>query len=199
MYCLPTCDPVHQITIIPRGPTGGMTVSLPEHDSLYASRNEMFETIVSFLGGRIAEDLEFGDITTGASNDIQRATGLARDMVAKYGMSPRLGTVSYEKDGEIFVGRDYEKTKSYSERVAGEIDEETKAVVDEAYDKCRAILEARREQLRQVAEFLLAHGTMSRDQFEACMEGRAIPEQAASTLFDRAPAAQETEQPEENA
>ena len=199
MYCLPTCDPVHQITIIPRGPTGGMTVSLPEHDSLYASRNEMFETIVSFLGGRIAEDLEFGDITTGASNDIQHATGLARDMVAKYGMSPRLGTVSYEKDGEIFVGRDYEKTKSYSERVAGEIDEETKAVVDEAYDKCRAILEAHREQLRQVAEFLLAHGTMSRDQFEACMEGRAIPEQASSTLFDRAPAAQETEQPEENA
>ena len=187
MYCLPTHDPVHQITIIPRGATGGMTLSLPDHDQFYASRNEMFEDIVAFLGGRIAEDLMFGDITTGASNDIQRATELARDMVAKYGMSPRLGTVSYEQDGEIFVGRDYEKTKSYSERVAGEIDEEVKAVIDRAYAQCRAILTEHREKLEAVAAFLLSHGTVGRDQFEACMEGRPIPESSSMTLFDRKP------------
>ena len=144
----------------------------------------MFESIVALLGGRIAEDLELDDISTGASNDIQRATGIARDIVAKYGMSSRLGTVSYDSNSEIFVGRDYEKTKSYSERVAGEIDEETKRIVDEAYRKCRAILEADREKLRAVADFLLAHNTMNRDQFEACMEGREIPETSASSLFD---------------
>lgn len=108
-------------------------------------------------------------------------------MVAKYGMSPRLGTISYEKDGEIFVGRDYEKTKSYSERVAGEIDDETKAVIDQAYAKCRSILESHWVSLQAVAEFLLSHGTMGRDQFEACMEGRPIPETASLSLFDSEP------------
>ena len=185
IYHLPTQDPVHQVTIIPRGGSGGMTISLPDHDRNYASRNQMFEDIVAFLGGRIAEDLELEDISTGASNDIQRATGVARDMVAKYGMSSKLGTVSYESGSEIFVGRDYEKTKSYSERVAGEIDGEVKAVVDEAYAKCRAILEAHREQLRAVAAFLMEHDTMNRDQFEACMEGREIPEVSTTSLFDR--------------
>ncbi|MBQ1281033.1 MAG: AAA family ATPase, partial [Oscillospiraceae bacterium] len=180
MYHLPTHDPVHQITIIPRGPTGGMTMSLPSHDQSYVSRNEMFETIVSFLGGRIAEALEFGDITTGASNDIQRATGIARDMVAKYGMSASIGTVSYENGSEIFVGRDYEKTKSYSERVAGELDGEVKTIIDEAYRRCEAILTEHRDKLREVAEFLLAHDTMDREQFEACMEGREIPETQTS-------------------
>ena len=186
MYHLPTHDPVHQVTIIPRGATGGMTVSLPDHDKNYASRNQMFEQIVSFLGGRIAEALELDDISTGASNDIQRATEIARDMVARYGMSRRLGTVSYTGGDEIFVGRDYEKTKTYSERVAGEIDEEVKSVVDEAYEKCRAILEEHREQLRAVADYLMEHDTMSRDQFEACMEGREIPAESTSSLFDRA-------------
>ena len=186
MYHLPTHDPVHQVTIIPRGATGGMTVSLPDHDKNYASRNQMFEQIVSFLGGRIAEALELDDISTGASNDIQRATEIARDMVARYGMSRRLGTVSYTGGDEIFVGRDYEKTKTYSERVAGEIDEEVKFVVDEAYEKCRAILEEHREQLRAVADYLMEHDTMSRDQFEACMEGREIPAESTSSLFDRA-------------
>ena len=185
MYHLPTHDPVHQVTIIPRGATGGMTVSLPDHDKNYASRNQMFEQIVSFLGGRIAEALELDDISTGASNDIQRATEIARDMVARYGMSRRLGTVSYTGGDEIFVGRDYEKTKTYSERVAGEIDEEVKSVVDEAYEKCRAILEEHREQLRAVADYLMEHDTMSRDQFEACMEGREIPAESTSSLFDR--------------
>jgi len=185
MYHLPTHDPVHQVTIVPRGATGGMTVSLPDHDRNYASRNEMFEQIVSFLGGRIAEAMELDDISTGASNDIQRATEIARDMVARYGMSSRLGTVSYTGGDEIFVGRDYEKTKTYSERVAGEIDEEVKSVVDEAYAKCRSILEEHRDQLRAVADYLMEHDAMSRDQFEACMEGREIPAESTSSLFDR--------------
>jgi len=185
MYHLPTHDPVHQVTIVPRGATGGMTVSLPDHDRNYASRNQMFEQIVSFLGGRIAEAMELDDISTGASNDIQRATEIARDMVARYGMSSRLGTVSYTGGDEIFVGRDYEKTKTYSERVAGEIDEEVKSVVDEAYAKCRSILEEHRDQLRAVADYLMEHDAMSRDQFEACMEGREIPAESTSSLFDR--------------
>ena len=195
IYHLPTQDPVHQVTIVPRGAAGGMTVSLPDHDRNYVSRNQMFEEIVSLLGGRIAEALELDDISTGASNDIQRATAIARDMAARYGMSKKLGTVSYENDSEIFVGRDYEKTKSYSERVAGEIDEETKAVIDEAYAACKTILEEHRDKLRAVADFLLAHDTMNRDQFEACMEGREIPAVSTSTLFDRAAAAVEAEEP----
>ena len=185
MYHLKTHDPVHQITIIPRGGAGGMTISLPEEDQYYASRNQMFESIVSLRGGRIAEALELDDISTGASNDIERATSIARSMVAKYGMSKRIGTVSYEREGEIFVGRDYEKTKSYSERVAGEIDEETKSVVDQAYTRCESILEANREKLREVADFLLEHKTMNRVQFEACMEGREIPIDATCSIFKR--------------
>ena len=195
IYHLPTQDPVHQVTIVPRGAAGGMTVSLPDHDRNYISRNQMFEEIVSLLGGRIAEALELDDISTGASNDIQRATAIARDMAARYGMSKKLGTVSYENDSEIFVGRDYEKTKSYSERVAGEIDEETRTVIDEAYAACKTILEEHRDKLRAVADFLLAHDTMNRDQFEACMEGREIPAVSTSTLFDRAAAAVEAEEP----
>lgn len=183
MYHLETHDPVHQITIIPRGGAGGMTISLPEEDQYYASRNQMFESIVSLLGGRIAESLELHDISTGASNDIERATSIARNMVAKYGMSERLGTVSYEREGEIFVGRDYEKTKSYSERVAGEIDDETKAIVDQAYARCKDILETNREKLREVAAFLIEHKTMNRVQFEACMEGREIPTDAICSIF----------------
>ena len=184
MYRLPTQDPVHQITVVPRGSAGGMTISLPDHDKNYYSRNEMFESIVSFLGGRIAEDLELGDISTGASNDIQRATEIARDMIAKYGMSDALGTVSYESEDEVFIGRDYEKTKSYSERTAGEIDDELRRIVDRAYSCCREILEENRTQLRQVADFLFEHGTMDREQFLACMEGREIPAQTSASLFD---------------
>ncbi len=169
MYHLPTHDPVHQITIIPRGSAGGMTISLPTDDRNFLSRNEMFESIVSFLGGRVAEQLFLDDISTGASNDLQRATELARDMVAKYGMSDRLGAVSYETGGEVFIGRDYEKTKSYSERVAGEIDDEVHSLMEQAYARCTAILKADSHRLLAVAEFLLEHETMARDQFEALM------------------------------
>ena len=176
MYHLPTQDPVHQITIIPRGTAGGMTISLPTDDTSYLSRNEMYETIVSFLGGRVAEQLKLDDISTGASNDIQRATGIARDMVSRYGMSSRLGPVSYASDDEVFIGRNYEKTKSYSERIAGDIDDEVHAILQKAYDQCAALLQAHDAELCRVADFLMAHGTMSRVQFEAAMQARPIPE-----------------------
>ena len=176
MYHLPTQDPVHQITIIPRGTAGGMTISLPTDDTSYLSRNEMYETIVSFLGGRVAEQLKLDDISTGASNDIQRATGIARDMVSRYGMSSRLGPVSYASDDEVFIGRSYEKTKSYSERIAGDIDDEIHSILQKAYDQCTALLRAHDAELCRVADFLMAHGTMSRVQFEAAMQAKPIPD-----------------------
>ena len=170
MYHLPTRDPVHQITIIPRGGAGGMTISLPADDQSYQSRNEMFEQIVSLLGGRAAEQLVLEDISTGASNDIQRATAIARDMVSKYGMSRRLGTVSYGSDGEVFIGRDYEKSKSYSEKVAGDIDEEVKAIIDQAYERCIQLLQENMDKLQKVADNLLQNETMDRATFETIMK-----------------------------
>ena len=183
MYFLPTQDPVHQITIVPRGKTLGMTISLPEEDSNHLTRNQMREQIVALLGGRIAEQLEFDDISTGASNDLQRATRLAHDMIAKYGMSERIGAVSFDNGDEIFVGRDYERTKSYSEKTGGEIDAEMKRVIDEAYRRCTEILKEHYDKLAKIAQFLLENENMSRKQFEACMNGEEIPEKAES-FFD---------------
>ena len=185
MYFLPTQDPVHSITIVPRGKALGMTISLPEEDTNHLTRNEMWENIVSLLGGRVAEALEFGDITTGASSDLQRATHLAHDMIAKYGMSERIGAVSYDNGDEIFVGRDYERTKSYSEHTGAEIDAEMKRVIDEAYARCETILKENYEKLKEVAAFLLEHESMSRRQFEACMKNEPIPE-TAEGFFDAA-------------
>ena len=184
MHKLPTHDPVHQITIIPRGGAGGMTVSLPKEDRSFASRNEMFEDIVAFLGGRVAEQLLMDDISTGASNDLERATAMAHDMVARYGMSAKLGPVSYANGNEIFVGRDYEKQKSYSERTAGDIDGEVADIMRAAYQRCTEILDGSRDQVEQIAAYLLAHDSMSREQFEAAMEGRPIPEGSGSFVFD---------------
>ena len=170
MYYLPTHDPVHQITIIPRGGAGGMTISLPEDDRSYRSRNEMFEQIVSLLGGRVAEKLFLDDISTGASNDIERATELARDMVTRYGMSEAMGPVSYGDDGEVFLGRGYEKTRAYSEASAAQIDSEVKSLVDGAYKKCEALLREHGEQVQSVAEYLLEHETMDAEAFKTHME-----------------------------
>ncbi len=185
MYFLPTQDPVHSITIVPRGRALGMTITLPEEDTNHLTRNEMRENIVSLLGGRVAEALEFDDVTTGASSDLQRATHLAHDMIAKYGMSERIGAVSYDNGDEIFVGRDYERTKSYSERTGAEIDAEMKRVIDEAYARCETILKENYEKLKEVAAFLLEHESMSRRQFEACMKNEPIPE-TAEGFFDAA-------------
>ena len=169
IYHLPTHDPVHQITVIPRGMAAGMTISLPVDDQSHVSRNEMFEQIVSLLGGRVAEQLLLEDISTGASNDIQRASEIARDMVTKYGFSQKLGTVAYGSDGEVFIGRDYEKSKSYSEKVAGDIDDEVKALVDRAYARCEELLRANLEKVTEIADYLVEHETMDRETFEEAM------------------------------
>ena len=184
MHFLPTCDPVHHITIIPRGRSMGTTWSLPTEDSNFMTRNEMYEHIVELLGGRAAEDIIFGDISTGASNDIDRASKLARDMVARYGMCENLGTISYTGGDELFIGRDYEKVKGYSEKVAGTIDDEVKVLMDKAYDHCKQILTRDAEKMKQVVSFLLENETMTGQQFADCMAGKEISQAEKSTLFD---------------
>ncbi len=171
MHALPEHDPVSQISIVPRGQAGGMTISLPEEDRSYLSKRYMEEQIVALLGGRVAEKLCLGDISTGASNDIQRASAIARKMVASYGMSERLGTVAFDSGhDEVFIGRTMTQGRSYSESVAAQIDEEVKALVGRAYQRCEAILTERREQLDAVAAYLLDHETMGRDAFLAVVE-----------------------------
>ena len=174
MHALPTHDPVHQITIVPRGGAGGMTISLPTEDRSYQSKRYMEEQIVSLLGGRVAEKLMLGDISTGASNDIQRASQIARKMVSVYGMSDRLGSISFESGhDEIFIGRSMAQAKPYSEQVAAQIDEEVKSIVDAAYERCEDILSRDQKHLIAVAEFLLAHETMSAEEFEAVFTDEA--------------------------
>ena len=179
MYCLDSQDPVHLITIIPHAQAGGMTISLPQDDRSYSSRNEMFETIVSFLGGRVAEAQKLCDISTGASNDLQRATGIARDMVAKYGMSDSIGPVSYAGGQEVFIGRDYEKTKPYSEQTAGQIDAQVQKIMREAYQRCEQILRDHAERLDKIAGFLMENENMSRAQFEAVMQDETLDQPKA--------------------
>ena len=171
MHHLETADPVHHITIIPRGRSLGTTWSLPGEERSHLTRNEMFEDIVGLLAGRAAEEIVFRDITTGASNDIDRASETARDMVARYGMSKTLGTISYHSDDEVFIGGSYGKTKSYSEQVAGKIDDEVKAVIDAAYDRAIKTLTDNRHKLDAVAQYLLKHENMTGDQFRAVMDG----------------------------
>ncbi len=184
MYSLPTHDPVYQVSIVPRGHALGLTWTQPMEDSDHVTRNQMFERIVGLLGGRVAEALVLQDISTGASNDIDRATKLAKDMVGRFGMSKRLGTVSYTGGGELFIGRDFEKTKGYSEKVAAEIDDEVRALVDKAYAQCEELLRRDMEKLQQVVDFLLKHETMTGEQFADCMEGKPIRESSDSSLFD---------------
>ena len=185
MYRLETCDPVRHISIIPRGRTLGTTWSTPKEDTAHMTRNEMYEHIVSLLAGRVAEALFVGDISTGASNDIERASKIARDMVARYGMCEALGTVSYLGGGEVFIGRDYQTTKSYSEKYAGTIDDEVKILMDKAYRQCEQILLENRERLEAVVEFLLEHENMTGSQFADCMEGRAIDAEDQTSMFER--------------
>ena len=199
MYCLPTQDPVHMITIVPRGMAGGMTISLPQDDQTFVSKSEMFETIVGFLGGRVAEQLKLDDISTGASNDIQRATAIARDMVSKYAMSDTLGPVCYSSGNEVFIGRDYEKTKSYSEAVAGRIDDEVQSILTAAYQKCTDILKSHDDKLEAVASYLMAHNNMGRPQFEAVMEGKPIPDADVLPIESIEPVDEPDTQPVENA
>ena len=178
-HVLPKTDPVHQITIIPRGRAGGFTVILPKEDKYYGTREEMREQIIHLLGGRVAEKLTLDDISTGASNDIQRATDIAREMVTKYGFSDKLGPVNYSNSDEVFLGNQITSTKAYSEETANEIDEEVKRIVEEAYDAAMTILEEHREQLTAVAQGLLAIETLDGDQFVALFDGSMTPEELA--------------------
>ena len=178
-HVLPKTDPVHQITIIPRGRAGGFTMILPKEDKYYGTREEMREQIIHLLGGRVAEKLTLDDISTGASNDIQRATDIAREMVTKYGFSDKLGPVNYSNSDEVFLGNQITSTKAYSEETANEINEEVKRIVEEAYDAAMTILEEHREQLTAVAQGLLAIETLDGDQFVALFDGSMTPEELA--------------------
>ncbi len=165
---LPTQDRVHQISIIPRGRAGGYTLSLPKEDVSYTSKTEMLEEIVSLLGGRVAEQLFLDDISTGASNDIERATAIAKNMIVKYGMSESLGTRSFgSSSDEVFIGRDLGHTKDYSEAVAAKIDEEIKNIIDRCYMRCADILEQNSDKLKRTAELLLEKEKLDADEFEA--------------------------------
>ena len=177
-HYLPHVDPVHYITIIPRGMAGGFTLMRPQEDlENFKSQSEMFENIVMALGGRMAEKLFLDDISTGASGDIHQATSIARDMVTRYGMSDRLGPISFDSSGHsIFIGRDFGQTKSYSEETAGIIDEEIKAIFDKAAAECERILTEHADQLRAIAEYLLVHETMEAEEFNYYFEhGEFMP------------------------
>jgi cell division protease FtsH len=177
-HYLPHVDPVHYITIIPRGMAGGFTLMRPQDDlENFKSQSEMFENIVMALGGRMAEKLFLDDISTGASGDIHQATSIARDMVTRYGMSDRLGPISFDSSGHsIFIGRDFGQTKSYSEETAGIIDEEVKAIFDKAAAECERILTEHADQLRAIAEYLLVHETMEAEEFNYYFEhGEFMP------------------------
>lgn len=169
-HCLESVDPVHQVTIVPRGQAGGMTISLPAEDKGYYSKRYMEEEIAALLGGRVAEELFLDDISTGASNDIQRATDMARRMVTVYGMSEKLGAVCFDSGhDEVFIGRSMAQAKTYSEEVAAQIDQEVKAIIDRGYERCREVLSAHREQMVRVADYLLEYETMSAEDFTRVM------------------------------
>ena len=184
-HCLPKTDPVHRVTIIPRGMAGGFTMILPEHDKSYGTKEEMREQIIHLLGGRVAEQLTLDDISTGASNDIQRATDIAKEMVTKYGFSEKLGPVNYSSSDEVFLGKDFSTRKNYSEETASEIDEEVKAIIEEAYAAATKILEDHMEQLTNVAEGLLTVETLDGAQFIQLFNGEKTPEQMGEDLKNK--------------
>ncbi|MGN1129794.1 MAG: ATP-dependent metallopeptidase FtsH/Yme1/Tma family protein, partial [Ruminococcus sp.] len=170
-----TQDPVHEISIIPRGMAGGYTMPLPSEDKSYNSRNEMVEDIIVCLGGRVAEALILDDISTGASNDIEKATKTARAMVTKYGMSDELGPVRYgQESGEVFLGKDMGHSRDYSEETAAKIDKIVLDIVKGAYSKAESMLKENIDKLHQVAQYLIKHEKMHNDDFEAVMNGTFV-------------------------
>ncbi len=193
---MPTQDPVHQISIVPRGRAGGFTLSLPKEDKYYSSKNEMEDELVTLLGGRVAEKLVMDDISTGASNDIERASDIARRMVTRYGMSDKLGPIAFGSDhDEVFLGRDFAASKNYSEEVASLIDEEVKRIIDEAYRRCEQMLREHMDILDRVAAYLMEHETMSGEAFEKVFNGEEAqaPEKVVEVDYN----ARYTHQPEE--
>ncbi len=199
-YC-PSQDKVHQVSIIPRGMAGGYTMSLPEHDKSYRSKTEMRENIVTLLGGRVAEKLILEDISTGASNDIERATAIARSMVTRYGFSDKLGPMVYGNDqNEVFLGRDFSSGRNYSENVAAEIDAEMREIIEDCYQKCIDILKEHIDQLHFLAKYLMKYEKIDDKDFAALMKGEMAPsviEPDAKPEDNSEVKTEETEQPNE--
>lgn len=174
---LPSQDPVHQVSIIPRGRAGGFTMSLPSEDKYYNTKGEMIDSIIVLLGGRSAEALTLNDISTGASNDIQRASKIARDMVTKYGMSDKIGPICFGNDhDEVFIGRDFVQSRNMSEHVSAEIDEEIRDIIDTAYERCKTMLTQNMDKLRAVAEVLIEREKISGEEFEKVFNGEKLDE-----------------------
>lgn len=186
-YNLKTQDKVHQVTIIQRGMAAGLTVTRPDTDDMHVSRNAMRENIIMLLGGRVAEELFLDDICTGASNDIERATNTARNMVTKYGFSKKLGTVVYGSDNdEVFLGKDYGHTRNYSEAMAEQIDEEIRSIIEKAYSDCKTILENNADKMHRLASYLLKFEKIDGADFERLMQGEDIEEvREYQSIFNR--------------
>lgn len=187
-----TQDPVHQVSIIPRGMAGGYTMSLPEHDRSFRSKTQMEEEIIVLLGGRVAEKIVLDEISTGASNDIERATDLARSMITRYGFSEKLGPIVYGHDNsEVFLGRDYSQGRNYSENVAAEIDGEIRELIDTSYENAKQILLSHRDQLDKVAHYLMEHEKIDGEDFYKLMNGEPLDDNTAAPVsenVDTAPA-----------
>ncbi len=200
-YHCKTQDPVHQVSIIPRGMAGGYTLSLPENDRSYRSKTQMEEEIIVLLGGRVAEKLVLDDISTGASNDIERATDIARNMVTRYGFSDKLGPIVYGHDtSEVFLGRDYSQGRNYSENVAAEIDGEIRELIDAGYENAKQILLENMNQLHVVAEYLIEHEKIDGEDFAKLMKGELsdiadeeLRAQAENSITNEASPAENTE------
>lgn len=187
-----TQDPVHQVSIIPRGMAGGYTMSLPEHDRSFRSKTQMEEEIIVLLGGRVAEKIVLDEISTGASNDIERATDLARSMITRYGFSEKLGPIVYGHDNsEVFLGRDYSQGRNYSENVAAEIDGEIRELIDTSYENAKQILLNHRDQLDKVAHYLMEHEKIDGEDFYKLMNGESLDDNTVAPVSensDTAPA-----------
>lgn len=177
MRATPDSDPVHQITIIPRGMAGGFTMWLPEEDRFFETKGRMVNSIKHLFGGRVAEELKLDDISTGASNDLERATAIARQMVTKYGFSKKLGPVSFSSSDEVFLGRDFSTRQNYSEELASEVDHEIRRILDECYADTKKILEEHDDAFERVAQSLLLVETIDGDQFERLYSGEITPEE----------------------
>ena len=180
--CLPNTDPVHQVTIMPRGRAGGFTMILPKEDKYYVTKTDMEEQLIHLLGGRVAEKLVLGDISTGASNDLERATAIARDMVSRYGMTDALGPVNFSNGDEVFLGRDYGTRQNYSEELAAKIDNEMRKILDTAFNRAEELLKEHMDQLHIVADALLEVETLDGAQFQGLFEGTKTIEDIVQEL-----------------
>lgn len=185
MKAIPNSDPVHQITIIPRGMAGGFTMSLPEDEKFFMTKGDMVNMIKHLLGGRVAEELKLDDISTGASNDLERATGIARQMITKYGFSSKLGPVSFSSSDEVFLGKDFSTRQNYSEETASEIDAEIKHILESCYESTTNILKENDEAFERVAQALLLIETLDGEQFNDLYEGKITPEELAENVKAR--------------